>query len=265
MAGFLFLLRNVLYGEYGHCPIEHIRDFSCQVEDHIDYQNLTITFLTHRIDGGKKMVKAKPFNTYQINETRLCQIKYDGPMFYMLEKINSRVCSLLPVEVEGDNVPLPREGECMEPFPENSTDLWNSVSCKIRNESFPLERDVRWINGAYQIQCFGSKLSMNGVIQECPPYVFRISPNINFTVGDRTHRYFSVNVVKSIGMSEVWTSMINVRIPTMPKYKALHMPVIHEYNAPKVFRQLTKYVPLGMQSMLFWIMLVIFVIIIQGG
>ena len=150
----------------------------------------------------------------------------------------------------------------MEPFPENSTDLWNSASCKIRNKSFPLERDVRWINGAYQIQCFGSKLSMNGVIQECPPYVFRISPNINFTVGDRTHRYFSVNVVKNIGMSEVWTSMINVRIPTMPKYKALHMPVIHEYNVPKVFRQLTRYVLLGMRSMLFWIMSVIFIIII---
>jgi len=52
--------------------------------------------------------------------------------------------------------------------------------------------------------------------------------------------------------------MINIRIPTMPKYKALHMPAITEYNVPKVFRHLVKYLPLSMQSMLFWIMLVIF-------
>ena len=70
-----------------------------------------------------------------------------------------------------------------------------------------------------------------------------------------------MKVVKNIGIPKIWTSMISVRIPTMPKYKAFHMPVIHEYNIPKVFKQLNRYVPLSLQSVLFWVMLVTFSIV----
>ena len=66
-----------------------------------------------------------------------------------------------------------------------------------------------------------------------------------------------MKVGNNIGIPGIWTSMINVRTPTMLKYKVFRMPVIHEYNIPNVFKQLTKYVPLSLQSVLFWIMLVI--------
>jgi len=243
---------------YGYCPIETIRQFYCSLEEKEDYHNLTASFITSLMDENRKVVEAKPFSIYQINSTHVCKTQYIGHQFFMLDKNSSKVCELLPAEVEGNNIPLPPDGPCDQSIPNNSTLVWKVSDCKPVNESFPIERDVRWINGAYHIQCFGNNITYNGVTQPCPPYVFRMGANNKFSIGNRTHLYYRTNVLRTIGVVEEWTSLIEVRMPEIPPYRPLDMPAVKSFELPsRIYQYVEKHVKINKNNVFFWIGLTI--------
>lgn len=249
-------------GEYGHCPMDKVSAFNCSITDGEEHHNFSASFFAHLMDPSRKVIQAKPFKIYQENATHVCKLIYDGPKHFFLEKESSNVCPLAESEVEGHKIPAPPKEKCNETIPNNSSTLWKEIQCKLKNESFTIENDIRWVGGVYYIQCYGSKIVYMGQELDCPPYVFEMSPDANFSIGETSNLFYSVVISKAKGIGRDWVDMMDVRIPAATYYKKIEFQTIDNYSIPKIIRQTSDYVPLGVQALLFWPLSMIMILII---
>lgn len=170
------------------------------------------------------------------------------------------MCGLKPEDVKDDNIPLARKEKCKDAFPSDANQIWRESECK--NSSFEPELDARWANGFYLAQCFGHNLTFNGLEQPCQHYVFKLSAKSNFSIGNRNNIYYSKKLARIEGLRDEWVSMISVRLPPFfPLYK-WQFAEIEDYEIPVLIRRASKYVPSGMQTILFWVIAIVMILIV---
>ena len=215
---------------------------------------ITISALTYLMDDQRRVVEAKAYPIFQINSTHVCKVEYIGPKYFTVEKNDSRVCDLFPEEVEDGNIPVPPSGHCEHSLPTESAQYRKITRCFGKNETIPPIRDIRYINGAFHIQCFGYNITINGVQQPCPPHVFSVSDRVSFGVADRSHVMYQHRIDKQVGLSQDWTSILNLKLPAVPSIEIPVLPKVNPLRLPSdVFKYMSDQISDNKRNAFFWI------------
>jgi hypothetical protein len=167
------------------CPLHLATGRSCSFSN--NYKDLFMQLDVPKINTDVDLVEADPFNIMIQTWNQTCSVAYTGPKNAILSKESG--CPIaLNVKISSLNeVVLSTSQECMVGIKNNSINSYFSVEhCYPRGEKDAEDFiQVKPHHGSLHIYCFGNKITIENVTQECPRNVFILPFGATFFINNR--------------------------------------------------------------------------------